>query len=99
MLLLIISAATVALLLASVYLFKKAEQEQIPNQISIDDLDRLSLDAPPVIVSQMKGGKVQQTLCYLSACDSPSGAAIVEIDVRDRLLSRLRPDRTITITT
>lgn len=99
MLLLIVGIATTALLLASVYLFKKVEQEREPGQISIEDLNGLSFSNPPVIVSQVKGGEVQQTLCYLSSYDTVLGAAVVEVDVRDRLLSRLHPDRTITVNT
>ena len=47
----------------------------------------------------MKNGKVQQTLCYFSPHDYEvvPETAVVEVDARDRFLSKLRPDNTITI--
>lgn len=90
----------VALLLLplSVYLFKKVEEESSRNLITIDELDKLPSDSPPLIVKQMRGGKVQQTLCYFLPCEMDSEAIVAEVDVRDRLFAKLRPDTTITIT-
>ena len=97
--LLIIGIVTAVLLPLSVYLFSKVDQERGCGTISIDDLNDLSLEAPPVIVSQMKNGKIQKTLCYFSPNDYESvpEGAVIEVDARDRLLARLRPDNTITI--
>ena len=97
--LLIIGIAAIILLPLSVYLFGKVDQERGRSTISIDDLNELPLDAPPVIVSQMKNGKVQQTLCYFSSYDYEMvpEAAVVEVDARDRFLTKLHPDNTITI--
>ena len=97
--LLIIGIVTAILLPLSVYLFSKVDQNRGHSTISLDDLNNLSLDAPPVIVSQMKNGKVQQTLCYFSPYDYEvvPDTAVVEVDARDRFLSKLHPDNTITI--
>ena len=97
--LLIIGIATVILLPLSVYLFSKVDQDRGHSTISLDDLNGLSLDTPPVIVSQMKDGKVQKTFCYFSPYDYEvvPEAAVVEVDARDRFLTKLRPDNTITI--
>ncbi len=97
MLPLIIITATFVLLLVSVYLFSKVEQEKGRGRISLDDLQNLSLSAPPVIVSQMKNGEVQQTLCYFSPQDVVPETSVVEVDVRDRMFARLRPDQDICI--
>ena len=97
MLLAIIGIA-VLLLPLSVYLFKKVEEEDVCNFISLDELDDLPLDNPPVIVKQMKGGEVQQTLCYFLPYEVAPEAVVAEVDTRDRLFSKLRPDNTITIT-
>ena len=99
MLIAIISVAALLLLPISVYLFSKVEEENGRRIISIDALDDLPLDNPPVIVSQMKGGEVQQTLCYFLPQGVATEAATVEEgDVRDRLLAKLQLDNTITIT-
>ena len=97
--LLIIGIATIILLPLSVYLFSKVDQDRSRSTISMDDLNELSLDAPPVIVSQMKNGKVQQTLCYFSPYDYEvvPETAVVELDARDHFLTKLRLDNTITI--
>ena len=97
--LLLIGIVTVVLLPLSVYLFNKVEQERGRSTISLDDLNEMSLDTPPVIVSQMKNGKVQQTLCYFSPHDYEvvPETAVVEVDARDRFLSKLQLDNTITI--
>ena len=97
--LLVIGIVTLVLLPLSVYLFSKVDQNQGRSTISIDDLNDLPLDTPPVIVSQMKNGKVQQTLCYFSPHDYEvvPETAVVEVDARDRFLSKLRLDNTITI--
>ena len=97
--LLAIALITIILLPLSVYLFSKVDQDRGRSTISMDDLSELSLGAPPVIVTQMKNGKVQQTLCYFSPHDYEvvPETAVVEVDARDRFLSKLRPDNTITI--
>ena len=97
--LLFIGIVTAVLLPLSVYLFSKVDQDRGCSTISIDDLNDLSLDVPPVIVSQMKNGKIQKTMCYFSSDDFEAvpEAAVVELDARDRFLSKLRPDNTITI--
>lgn len=97
MLLAIIGIAALLLPL-SVYLFKKVEEESSRNLVSISELDDFPSDNQPVIVKQMKGGKVQQTLCYFLPYEVASEAIVAEVDVRDRFLSKLRPDNTITIT-
>ena len=97
MLLLTIGVTTAVLLFLSVYLFGKAEQESDRGKVTIDELDKLPLEVPPVIVSQMKNGKVQRTLCYFSSYEEVAEPAVVEVDVRDQLLARLRPDSTIQI--
>ena len=96
--LVIIGIVTIILLPLSVYLFSKVEQERKRNTISIDELKDLPLDTPPVLVSQMKNGEVQQTLCYFSPYDVMPETEVVEVDVRDRFLSKLSLDNTITIT-
>ena len=94
----IIVLVTFVLLPLSVYLFSKVEQERGRSTISMEDLKDLSLNAPPVIVSQMKNGEVQQTLCYFSPYDDAEPqTSVVEVDVRDRFLSKLQLDNTITI--
>lgn len=94
----IIGMVTLILLPLSVYLFNKVEQERGRSTISIEDLKDLPLDAPPVIVRQMKNGKVQQTLCYFSPYDDTvPETSVVEVDVRDRFLAKLQLDNTITI--
>lgn len=93
----IIGIAIVILLMLSVYLLSKVEQERGRHKLSIEDIQNLSLDTPPVIVSQMKNGEVQQTLCYFSPYDVVPDTTVVEVDVRERLFSRLRPDGTIAI--
>ncbi|MGB3778214.1 MAG: hypothetical protein WA960_07630 [Tunicatimonas sp.] len=97
MLLAIIGIAALLLTL-SVYLFKKVEEEDSRSLISMEELDEIPSDNPPVIVKQMKGGKVQQTLCYFLPGEVTPKAVVAEVDVRDRLFSKLRPDNTITIT-
>ncbi len=96
--LIIIVLVTLVLLPLSVYLFSKVEQERGHSTISVEDLKGLPLEAPPVIVSQMKNGKVQQTLCYFSPYeDAVPKTSVVEVDVRDRFLAKLQLDNTITI--
>jgi hypothetical protein len=97
MLLAIIGIAALLLPL-SVYLFKKVEEEDNRSLISIDELNEFPSDNPPVIVKQMRGGKVQQTLCYFLPGEVVPEAVVKEVDVRDRFFSKLRPDNTITIT-
>ncbi len=97
MLLAIIGIAALLLTL-SVYLFKKVEEEDSRSLISMDELDEIPSDSPPVIVKQMKGGKVQQTLCYFLPGEVTPEAVVAEVDARDRLFLKLRPDNTITIT-
>ncbi len=97
MLLVIIGIAALLLPL-SVYLFKKVEEEDSPSLISINALNELPSDNPPLIVKQLKGGKVEQTLCYFLPCEVAPRAIVAEVDVRDRLFSKLRLDTTITIT-
>ena len=96
MLLAIIGIA-VLLLPLSVYLFKKVEEEDRSGLISIDELDEFPSENPPVIVKQMKGGKVEQTLCYFLPDEVAAEGITTEMDARDRLFSKLRPDSTFTI--
>lgn len=96
--LLIIGIAAFVLLLLSVCLFSKVDQERGRGKISLDELKDLPLSNPPVLVSQMKNGKVQKTLCYFPPHETAPETSVVEVDVRDQLFARLQPDNTITIT-
>ncbi|MGB3850906.1 MAG: hypothetical protein WA958_13125 [Tunicatimonas sp.] len=96
MLLTIIIAAALLLPL-SVYLFKKVEEESDHTLIPADELEAFSADDPPIIVKQMRGGKVEQTLCYFLSPEVSPKNAVAKVDQRDPLFAKLQLDETIVI--
>jgi hypothetical protein len=85
------------LLPLSVYLFKKVEEESDHALISAEELEAFSADDPPIIVKQMRGGKVEQTLCYFLSPEVSPQDAVAQVDQRDPLFAKLQLDETIVI--
>ena len=87
----VIGLLAFTVLLLAIFFLSKTEVEKKGGKMFLHELKELPAESPSIVVSQIKGGEVLETLCYLASSPAVPEDMVVEVDIRDALSAKLNP--------
>ncbi len=68
-----------SLTILSIFFFVKGTPTVIKHRVTLKELQKMQCEQPPILVTTIKNGRMEETLCYLSPKESNKEPQIMEI--------------------
>lgn len=68
-----------SLIALSIFFFVKDTPTVVKHKVTLKELQKMQCEQPPILVTTIKNGRMEETLCYLSPKESNEEPQIMEI--------------------